>query len=235
MEDPVKSFEAALGEASNPQFKSALSKLFSSSYSLPGTEARVGAQGAIDQINQRNAEIAKSNRIDEIKARLQEIQDQTDPAKYQKVKRADGGFDFFNPKGEKISAGEFAQVQGKSIADLFSDSDNLYEIEFKNDYEQWKKLGEAWQKGDTKQIEKLLEQNPDELKAFKKGQTFEEFTKKFIDSYGDLFGGRGAGTSEVASTPLARAPSTGDQFRDRLKNLPLIGGFFRGLDSDPNR
>lgn len=245
--DPVQEFEKALSADASPQFQSALTKMFSNSYDLADIDARVGSEAVIAQQRQQAANAGKSNRVDEIKARLQEIQDKNDPAKYQKIKRQDGGFDFFNPKGEKIAPGEYAQVQGKSISDIFSDSDNLYEQQFRSDYESLNKLGQAWASGNTEEIKKILGVETDKdgkitfsdeggkalYERLQKGEKFEDLSKQFLESYKDIFGGRNLGTApEPAAPPVlsAPSPSIGDRFRGILSKIPGVN-----LESDPYR
>jgi len=251
MDDPVKEFNKALATDTNPQFQSALSKLFASSYSLPAARAKTESTVAIDQQRQQAADDAQANRVQEIQTRLQEIQDSQDPAKYQKVKRADGGFDFFKPDGTNISAGEYAQVLGKNVKDVLEDSDNLNDSIFREGYEGVRGVAEAFQSNDQDALVKALGGSVDKksgrvvfaskegeqaYKDFKDGMTVEEYTRKFVNTFRDVFG----------PTSIGGAPRQGFENLDKNINAPSLGDRFRGiinkinpfgadLDTDPDR
>lgn len=61
-------------------------------------------------------------------------QDMLDPSKYRVIPLNDGGFDFVAPNGQKISASQYAQISGKTEADILKLSTNPIDISYRQDY-----------------------------------------------------------------------------------------------------
>lgn len=90
-------------------------------------------------------------------ARLKEL---SNPENYQRVVREDGGFDFFDPSGKKISAMAYAQATGKGLEGAITGSTNVKDIQALKDYSLVKKTYELASNGDQEGIKNLMNDNP---------------------------------------------------------------------------
>ena len=81
-----------------------------------------------------NTDAAESNRKESIKARIQQLQNISNPDMYKKVKKADGGFDFFDPEGNQIDIATAATRTGRPAWEWIKDSENPIDIQYRNDY-----------------------------------------------------------------------------------------------------
>lgn len=118
--------------------------------------------------------------------------------KYQQVQTPDGGFKFYDPNGNEISAQQYAAANGTSASDLLKNSLNPIDQAFRQDYAQLQSYinNKANAKNDPKarsaaqavetQVRKtygidLHQQNPNEV------------INAFIQAYPTVFGGAAAG------------------------------------------
>lgn len=106
-----------------------LAKLYSSSFQLPLSNAGTKAQST-------NTDITVSNQKAAADAAAQAQKDIQDPSKYQKVPAQDGGYKFYDPLGNEISAQQYAQVTGTSPSKVLADSQNPIDVQYQQDYNQ---------------------------------------------------------------------------------------------------
>ncbi len=59
-----------------------------------------------------------------------------DATKYQQVQKPDGGYAFYDPLGNQISASDYAGITNKSLADVLKNSQNPIDKAFTQDYKQ---------------------------------------------------------------------------------------------------
>jgi hypothetical protein len=85
-------------------------------------------------------------------AEARRLQDKMDPSKYRMQRKDDGGFDFFDPDGNSIDVKQYAQVTGRTPAEVLAKSENPFDIQFLNDYGSTRNLVDAIQTGDTDTI-----------------------------------------------------------------------------------
>jgi hypothetical protein len=57
-----------------------------------------------------------------------------DKKNYQKVKKADGGYAFYDPDGKEISASDYANATGTKPSEVLADSENPIDIGYRDDY-----------------------------------------------------------------------------------------------------
>lgn len=144
-------FQQALEGAANIQEKGQyadIDKAFESTFQQPVVNA-VGA-GVQDraQVANDNVEAQARAELDKLKERIQAERDKADPTKYQKVVNVnDGGYDFYDPEGNKISPIDYARVTGKPILDVMDKSGRQSDEDFRLDYEAMIDLNSAVQTG----------------------------------------------------------------------------------------
>jgi hypothetical protein len=171
-------------QAAPPTTNPALASLFGSSFQLAqsnrGAQGLGAAAGMQAQYDAQAQEQARQQKVQDIKDKIQAIKDQNDPNKYQKMKKEDGGFDFYDPSGNKIPVQQYAQAQGKPVADVLKDSENNLDIQFQQDYGTLQSVVNAYANGDKKALAKI-----EGLDLNVKGQTIDPKTKKPVKSFFD--------------------------------------------------
>lgn len=215
-----------------------LAALSRSSFQLPGASAAAGAAGNVAQIgeaNRRQAEsIARRKKIDEITQKIQDIKDSTDPNKYQKAPKADGGFDFFDPKGNPISVAEYAKVTGKPVASILKDSQNFKDIQFIQDFDELQELVDATANGLTPEEKEKIEKKHPGIVGKIKNLTPDELIKQFRSYYPNVYN-PAATSSQVTDTtrPAGEEIYSGqgggffEGARDILNKFPIVGSFIK--------
>jgi hypothetical protein len=106
-----------------------LSKLYSSAPQLDSIRLGNAAPNY-------NTGVTVANQQAEARAAAQKLKDLQDASKYRQVAIGDGGYDFYDPAGNKITAAQYAAVTGKSPADILKNSQNPIDIAFAQDYTQ---------------------------------------------------------------------------------------------------
>ena len=113
----------------------------------------------------------KKDAYDKILAELK------DPKNYRQELNDKGGYDFYNPMGDKISVQEFSQATDRQISDILKDSKDGADIQFKQDYEDLMSYGRA------------LQGNEEDVKKFREDDKYKSFLDKYKDkSYADVVG-----------------------------------------------
>lgn len=121
-------------------------------------------------------------------AALQQEAENLDPSNFRKVRKADGGFAFYDPSGKQISINDYAAVTGDRRADILSDSENPVDLEYINDYNNMNELAQAMYNGDTATIQQFAKENGNYAQA-KPQDLMKELIKKYPHIYG--LGGSG--------------------------------------------
>ncbi|HET8708926.1 MAG TPA: hypothetical protein VFL85_01455 [Candidatus Saccharimonadales bacterium] len=146
-----------------------------------------GAAGA--QADQEQAD-AKA-RLQENQARQQQVQDaitqMSNPDNYQKVINNNGGYDFYNPMGEKITIGQYAKATNQYASDILKKSQDPADQQFVKDYKNLQTLGQVMQSGDKAALQKLYKQQPD-LKDQIGDMTYDQLVKAFQQHYHNYIG-----------------------------------------------
>jgi hypothetical protein len=136
----------------------------------------VAAQTAEDDERKRKAAEA---------ARLKELQDQLDPTKYQKLRKDDGGFAFYDPAGNEISIDDYSKRTGQRRAELVADSENPIDQQYLHDYNQLDKVTQALYNNDQMTIQQLTQAKPD---MFGGGVKPQDLMKKLAEQYPHMYG-----------------------------------------------
>ena len=151
------------------------------------------ALGGISQAGKGMGVVASQVADDEEKRReaarkqqLQELQDKMDPSKYQRLRKDDGGYAFFDPTGKEIDIDTYAKRTGIRRVDVLKDSENPIDQQFIYDYDQMNKLNQAIWSGDTASIQEYKAIFPD---LFSNGDpTPEQINKRLLERYPHMFG-----------------------------------------------
>lgn len=117
------------------------------------------------------------------KKKIQELSDQADPSKYQKVRKTDGGFQFLDPGGKEIDINTFAQRTGQRRADVLKDSENPIDQEYISDWSNMNELAQAFYNNDTATIQAYQQANPG-LANRKPADLMSELIRKYPHIYG---------------------------------------------------
>lgn len=144
-------------------------------------------------------------------AAARKIADKLDPSKYQKIRKADGGFDFLDPEGQPISIEKYIQATGERRVDALKDSENPIDQEYVNDWSNMNDLAQAMYNGDQQTIDAYIQQNP-VLADRKPEQLMIELMRKYPHLYGkgtyqDTLSSRG--TSAFKNNPNALVAPAG--------------------------
>lgn len=152
---------------------------------------RLGAQkragNAMGVVAQQQADEEEKRRQAEQQRRIQELQDQMDPSKYQQVRKDDGGFAFFDPSGKEIDIDTYAKRTGQRRVDVLKDSENPLDQQFIDDYMQMNDLNQKIWQNDTEEINNYKLQYP-ELFSNGNNPTPEEINKKLLEKYPHIYG-----------------------------------------------
>lgn len=111
---------------------------YQSNFQLPQSNFGAGAQAGLaqEQVQAQKAAAAAAEKA---------ARDKSDPSKYQQIARKDGGYGFYDPEGNEISAADFAHITNKSISDILKNSQNPIDKGFINDYKNLQHYGELKQ------------------------------------------------------------------------------------------
>lgn len=181
----------------------------------------VKQQASVDASNE---EAARQAAADAAKLKLEELQqtatDIADPKKYTRTTNNSGGYDFYAPDGTKITAQDYAKVQGKHVTEILKGSQNTKDQQFLQDYDEIKALGAASQQGGDA-LQKYLKKNPDIKKQLddNKLNNYADVVKNFRSAYPEFFpqaAVKDIGNAPNNSAPLQPKPTS---FIDRLKSL----------------
>jgi hypothetical protein len=154
--------------------------------------AYAGNAGATADINEKRA--ANEARITDINADTAEKLRQADaekdnPANFQRVPAEDGGWNYFDGRGNAISVNDYAKARGERVTDALKDSQNPEDTEFLKEFNETKKLGAVMSGGSQDDLDKLYKENPAlKERVDKLGvKTFSDYVQLFQKAYPSKF------------------------------------------------
>lgn len=103
-----------------------LSQMYATNFSSPLSGAQAGVDQAHDKVSVSNAAQAASDAQAQAAAFA-------DKDKYTVQQLGDGGFDFFGPDGQKVTAAQYANNTGQKLTDVLKDSQNPIDIRYVQD------------------------------------------------------------------------------------------------------
>lgn len=165
-----------------------------------------------DKANIANEDAAKRRRLDEIQQRIKDMEDEQDPSKYYLQLREDGGFNFYNPKGEQISLAKYSLATNKTADEILKKSGSNRDQEYVQRQEILNKIAEARYYGEKDKEEELIKKysgNDKDIEKAVKTTTVDEMMRSLARAYGDVLGdnfqqqgGTGLGSSSPTNIDI---------------------------------
>lgn len=190
-------------------------------------QAQVAAQNA-----QAQADFAKKQQIQDLSDKATALKNAGDPSKFQRIGKADGGFDFLDGAGNPITVQQYAAAKGTSPSKVLANSDNSVDKQYVAHYKLTQSLVEALVNGDAKARDKIFAANPG-LKEATHGLTGQQIVQQFQQAYPQVYGG---GTQAPAGQSLGQ--DLGGQAPQPKFNIlqpntygPAASGLYHGLAS----
>lgn len=165
------------------------------------TNAGAGMGNMASATAQREEQEAEAAR----RARVKELEDKMDPSKYSMYRRDDGGFGFLDPQGNEIEISRYAEVTGQNPAQILRDSDNPFDRQFLNDYQNVGNLITAIQNGDQEVVQQFTRDNG-EVGDMKPEDLMRELIRRYPHIYGN---GNYWDSYKNNNNPLLRTPTGG--------------------------
>lgn len=110
-----------------------LSKLYSTAPEL----SKIQLNSAAPNYNAGvDAAAEDAQRKADASAAAQKLKDEQDPSKYKQVQTDDGGYKFYDPLGNEISASQFAAVNNTTPNEILKHSQNPIDVAFQQDFNQ---------------------------------------------------------------------------------------------------
>ena len=109
-----------------------------------------------------------------------------DPKNYKSVINDAGGYDFYDPSGQKLTAVQYAKATNKHITDLYKDSQDPNDKDFSDDHNKVLELGKIIQTGDKKARDKFYEKNPTWKEAYH-NSSYNDIVKDLHNEYPGYF------------------------------------------------
>lgn len=164
------------------------------------TGKKMASQAVTDE-NNRKAAVA-----DAVAAAQSEL-DKVDPSKASMTLSKDGGYNFYDGKGNKININQFSLMVGKRPDEILADSQNPKDQKFVADYKVMRDFAGAWVNGDNQTLQQLRASDPakyNELISTYKtpADMVNAFRNYYTDYYGDTSGKQTVDSSKFSPTPL---------------------------------
>jgi hypothetical protein len=222
------------GQVQAPTTDPALAALFGSSFQLAQSNRGANGIGAVAgyqaQADKNAQEIAAQQKAQDLKIKAQKLKDMQDPNKFQKVRKDDGGFDFYDPLGNKIGVQQFSQVTGKSPKDILKDSENSLDVQYLQDYKTMQEIANAYANNDKDTLDEIAARGDDP--NFFKGKTGADILNMFKNNYSHVYGrGNDTGVRRADQAPdfvggsgQIPQPEQSGGILEMLKSLLHIGG-----------
>ncbi len=245
--NPLDAFKATIsgGQAVAPSASPLgsfpeLAQYYSAASKLPQVSAGVGALSGAAK-TQYGDQLAQDDYNRQVKAA--ELKDQasqmkdiaTNPEKYYKqVLKPDGGYDFLDPAGKKITVQTYAQAVGKQPSQVLAKSENSLDRQFIQDHKHVEETVNAIYNNDGAYFTKLQKEDPEEYTALReiiKGagnneKAVQDILNKFKSAYPNVY------NSASGQSPQQRGPQKtvqdalggGSNVFEGLKKV--LGGLF---------
>lgn len=154
-------------------------RAFASRLRAPLVERGAGVGALAGQV----ADNEEAARKAEQARKLKELEDMVDPSKYERRRKEDGGFAFFDPTGKEIGIDTYAKRTGMRPAEILKDSDNPLDRQFVSDYNNMNELMQAAFNGDNDTVNSILEEN-----GLDKGAKPESYMQELVRKYPHIYG-----------------------------------------------
>ena len=152
------------------QFSAGASELATGAF---GSDAKAAADR--EEAQKKAAAAAADNEQKKKDAYDKILAELKDPKNYRKELNDKGGYDFYNPMGDKISVQEYSQATDQQISDILKDSKDGSDRQFAEDYKDLMSYGRA------------LQGNDEDVKKFREDDKYKSFLEKYKDkAYSDV-------------------------------------------------
>lgn len=175
-------------------------------FQLPVSNAATSVLG--DQTAVQNT-ISENN----IKKQMSDVSKKMSGEGYQRKPKPDGGYAFFDPNGNQISAYEYARATGKNSSEVLADSQNPIDIQYQEDYSGLQNFLAAVSTGDRETMNAYYAENP-ELERMSPQEVIQKFKLAYPTVYGTTNTGQRLGSTYIprnsaVENRLAGAADTG--------------------------
>ncbi len=166
---------STLGASNAPE----IAAMYQSSFQLPQSSGAAGAAANIsgDIAAEQRAAAARA-----AAAAAKKADDMKDPNKYRRVKKDDGGYDFFDPDGNQVDIATLTERTQTSATDWIKDSENPIDIQYQEDFNNLQDYMRAVAGGDKEKAEAYQKSSP-ELQQFNDRGGLDRLMKQFKQSY----------------------------------------------------
>lgn len=168
-----------------------LAGYFRSRFQLPGLEAASGASAAVTQADVNNsdnaAKVAREAQIQALKDKASSLQDAVTGKNYKQVLKPDGGYDYYDPLGNRIPLNQYSQATGKQPTEILAHSQNASDIQHNKDFTNLQNLLNIYTQGDKTARDKFVADHPDIAKSIK-GLTPDDLIRQFRQAYPNIYG-----------------------------------------------
>lgn len=219
----IQGIDSIGAPSSNPMgaaYSGLYQNLLKSSFQMPLAGAAASGMNADQSIKVANAEAAaeeaRAARVAALKEKQQKLKDALEGKNYQVVKKDDGGFDYYDPLGQKINLMQYSRATGKNAADVLKDSQNSLDRQFVADYNNLQDLTNAYLNKDWKKVDKVGQtlgmKNPGDLRKLLETNQVkpEDLFKQFVQYYPNVYtmqpGGE-TGRVRGGNEPVFQLPS----------------------------
>jgi hypothetical protein len=139
---------------------------------------------------------------------------------YQRVKKKDGGFAFFDPDGNEVSAYDYANALDKNPSEVLADSENPIDLGYQQDYKNLQdyinsKLNAKFDEKSRTKAEKIEQQIRDNYGIDVNKMKPEELIERFKQAYPTVYGRKNTGV-QAGQTLIPKIPTS--------EEIDLTGG-----------
>lgn len=175
--------------------------------------------------------VAAQQAEEEERKKREELERLQDPDEYKQIVNDKGGYDFFDPLGNKITAVEFARKRNMQISDVYKDSQDPEDKDFIDDYNRVMDLGRALQSGDKEARDKIYKDSPEFKEKFHNWK-YADIVKELHRTYPGYFRSQAQGQRpEIAGYKSMDLGEYEDPDKKK-KSSNVISGLFNRLFGD---
>lgn len=188
----------AAGTPSFDTFKAALGGFNNAAANVA---PQIGAAQAANVLPTFDYQAGVNSKLQANNDELSKLQDLLQGKNYQQVKKADGGFDYFDPLGRKITINQYSQATGKDPVSLLKSSDNSLDRQYIRDWNEMNILTN----GTPAEQKKVFDAHPG-LQESLKGVPVDQIYKQFIQYYPNIYSDSGQRADYRQETPPGQTP-----------------------------
>lgn len=145
-----------------------------------------------------------------------------DPSKFQRLRKDDGGFSFYDPEGKEIDIDTYSKKTGQRRVDILKDSENPIDQQFIRDFDMTDQVSQAIYQNDMETLKQYMTDYPE---VFQSGASQQGIMEELMRKYPHIYGrGKYEDTQKNASKPLFRPkPTEEDDLFAMLQQLAQQG------------